>query len=230
MKIFLTAVCLTVAGCASNSDEVMYEDLSGKAESVYEDIGAADNYGDADGTGYDGDGVLGGSTSRDALGAETDGRNNGGELNGGANSVYYNPLGIDLSVDMELNGIKIGISEVELLAIMDEEPFAITENENSDDFSEKIYEFSSGLTAVFEDWRFGTGYELVKLIAASDRYETPRGLKVSSTVEELIELYGEAYHVSENEWAYALPEGDYVYYIITVEDGIVAKITLRLPL
>lgn len=62
---------------------------------------------------------------------------------------------------------------------------------------------------------------------SSNKYQTPRGLRVGDTKERVIELYNYPAYQSGTEWNYST-EGDYILFSIIYEDDKVIKININL--
>ena len=129
------------------------------------------------------------------------------------------PIGLD---DLIVGGISLNITRAEFLAMMTEDPVdtVVVEDEVLG-FVETTLRYE-GLDVVFLD-------DVCFSIRVTDeRYSTARGLRIGDSADTVISLYGEPQNRYEDHWGYEFGgTEDYEVFSLTVQDGIVVEIVLR---
>lgn len=121
--------------------------------------------------------------------------------------------------DMKLGKIRIGMNYDELKNVMGEEPVTEDIDELSGTDSKRL-SFSDETEILLVD---NTVYT-VNVI--SDKYETPRGLKVGDSVQKLEELYGKADNVNEEDGIWGYTYKGYELLTVVIEDDKVTQIQI----
>lgn len=137
------------------------------------------------------------------------------------------PKGLVTNYDLVLlynnKELFLDMQKEELIDILDC-PITNTEidNESFDEFTIVTVLFEDGTKAVFTD------DTLYSLTVGSNKYITPRGLRVGDSVEKLLELYGEPEYIHEGVYTYGYYISNYDLFIVTTDNGTVVSIMITM--
>ena len=135
--------------------------------------------------------------------------------NSNTNIISY----IDIEKDLKLNQLYLEMPYEELIKLVGEEQDRDVSNDNEDEIINLF--FSDGTEIMMFE---GKTYSIA---VTSQEYQTPRGLRVGDSVEELEKRYGSPTYEEEGKWSYT-DEKDYIHFSVWLKNKKVTKIEINL--
>lgn len=138
------------------------------------------------------------------------------------NNPHINPYKKDAkntlkTKDLQLGGIKLKMNASDAEKIIGYEPSHIIQGQNG------VQE-----NRFYDDIELDIqNNEIIYISATSDKYATPKGLKVGDSVEKLLKLYGTPAKIYNNIYSYEIYEGYYSFHT-EVKDGKITRIQVNL--
>jgi len=122
--------------------------------------------------------------------------------------------------DIKLNDLYLKMPYSEVVSIMGKESKRTKPRDLGEDVEyDLIYQDGTVINIINE--------KVYSIEVTSERYQTPKGLRVGDTKEKVIELYNYPSYQDENDWNYTT-DNDYNLFTILFEGNKVSKIIINL--